>query len=126
MLYVKRLKKRMDTETPKDLDRQQPVNAQSVSNSYEDQLETNNNLAPIEDTPNHLLNGTADIYAIIPVASDIPEPSAPTNPTEEGHLEPRNLMPEETGNAPMVYEPPIEESVGDEHDERDLIVPIAV
>ena len=127
MLFVKRHNNRMDTETPiEHLDRQQPVNEQSVSNSDEDRQETNSNLAPIEETPNHFLNGTTYMYVNITVASDVVAPSAITSHTEEGHIEPSNPMREENGNAPMVYEPPIEESAGDEHDERNLIVPMPV
>ena len=126
MLFAKRNKNRMDTETSIDLDRQQLVNEQPVSNSDEDRLETNSNLAPVEDTPNHFLNGTTYIYVNITVVSDVVAPSAITNHTEEGHIEPPNPMREENGNAPIVYEPPIEESVGDEHDERNLIVPMPV
>jgi hypothetical protein len=38
------------------------------------------------------------------------------NPVEDNH--------HEHDHVPMVYEPPIEETVGDEQDERNLIVPM--
>ena len=113
----------MDTENPtEDLDRQQPVNEQAESNSGEDRIETNSYLPPLE-APDHLINGTAEGYAITSAGSSLPAPLAAASPTE-GHVEPPYLMLEENGYAPIVYEPPIQESVGDEHDERNLIVPM--
>ena len=116
----------MDTEKPiEDLDRQQPVNEQPVSNSAEDQIETNSNVAPLEDASDHLINGTAEGHAITSVGSHLQAPSAATSPTK-GHVEPPYLMTAENGHAPVLYEPPIQESIGEEHDERNVIVPMPV
>ena len=117
----------MDTETQiEELDRQAVQNQSATSShSDDDQLGANNNPAPTEHTANRSRNGTADWSRIVAVNSSLPVRPVATNPTKEADVEEPNPMPE--GNAPykaMVNQPPIQESVGDENDEQNLIVPM--
>ena len=84
------------------------------------------NPAPNEGhTANRSINETAEGYNITPVQNDLPAPPAATNPTEEGHVQASNPMPDvNITHGAMVDQLPIEESVDDEHDERDLIAPV--
>ena len=121
----------MDRKRPnEERGRLQEGHDQSASSSIssdDEQLETNDNhnLVPTEDTPNRSINETADDSNVMPVQTDLPAPPAATNPTEEGHVEAPNSMPHANNiDGEMVDKLPTEESVGDEHDERNLIVPM--
>ena len=118
---------KMYTETSiEELDRQAVYNQSALSsNSDDNQLGTNYNLAPTEHTAIRSINGTADGSRVVAVNSSLPVPPAATNPTEEAHVEAPNPMPD--GNAlykAMVDQSPIQESVGDEHDGQNLIIPM--
>ena len=117
----------MNTETSiEGLDRQAVHNQSTLSsNSDDNQLGTNYNPATTEHTAIRSRNGTADGSRIVAVNSSPPIPPAATNPTEEAHVEAPNPMLD--GSAlykAMVDQPSIQESVGNEHDEQNLIVPM--
>ena len=117
----------MDTETPnEELDRQAVHNQSALSsNSDDNQLGATNNPAPTEHTANRSRNRNAEGSRMVAVNSSLPVPLAATNPTEEAHVEAPNPMPNDDAMyKAMVDQPPIQESVGDEHDEQNLIVPM--
>ena len=117
----------MDTETPnEELDRQTVHNQSALSNnSNDDQFGANNNPAPTEHTANRSRNETAEGSRMVAVNSSLPVPLAATNPTEEAYVEAPNPMPNDNAiYEAMVDQPHIQESVGDEHDEQNLIVPM--
>mgnify|MGYP002804082957 CR=1 FL=1 len=124
-----------------EIARQQEAHDQHSSSSYSDvdQFETVNNPALTEGTANFSVNGTVDAAQIIPVSSDFPVTSAAIDssfssthlqtPTGNGHrivyMQEPNPMPHNNAMyVIMVNEPSVEETVGDEHDERNLIVPM--
>ena len=113
----------MDRKTPNEgREGKQEGHDQSTSSSNssdDEQLETSSNPNPIptEDSANRSINETADFFNIMPVHSELPAPPAP------------NPMPDAIMDANIhhwVNQLPVQESAGDEHDERNLIVPTAL
>ena len=118
--------------------RQQQAHDQhgSSSNSDVDQFQTINNPA---GTVHYSVNETADAAQIIPVSSDFPVTSTAIDssfssthlqtPTGNGHrivyMQEPNPMPHNNAMyVIMVNKSSVEETVGDEHDERNVFVPM--
>jgi hypothetical protein len=78
-------------------------------------------------------NATGNAFGIIPLDSGLPATSVSTRsaqPGEDNHPNPNlgrnnhpnhNPIPPNAVNVAIVYQPPIQESVGDDYDDRDLV-----